>query len=93
MSLQLANLKHQTCVDHLTRLQQLLHLDPSQVTQLVLRLPQLLLYAPAKLDRLFQGLAELAQGQDKARKLVLQSPKVCGALSAGQQCSVCQEEY
>jgi hypothetical protein len=82
LCLQLSNLKHQTCVDHLTHLQQLLQLTPSQATKLVLRLPQLLMYAPAKLDRLFQGLAELVQGQDTAKKLVLQSPKVCGALSA-----------
>jgi hypothetical protein len=77
LCLQLSNLKHQTCVDQLTHLQQLLQLTPSQATQLVLRLPQLLIYAPAKLDRLFQGLAELVQGQDKAKELVLKSPKVC----------------
>lgn len=76
MHVQLSNLKHQTCLDHLSHLQQLLQLTPSQGTQLVQRLPQLLLYAPVKLDKLFGRLAELAGGRDKAQALVLQSPQV-----------------
>jgi hypothetical protein len=74
--LQLASLKHQTCVDHLTHLSQLLLLDTSQTTRLVLRLPQLLVYAPARLDSAFGRLAELAGGTEQARGLVLQSPQV-----------------
>lgn len=63
-------------MDHLTHLTQLLLLDPGQTTRLVLRRPQLLVFAPSKLASAFSSLAELVGGADKARGIVLQSPQV-----------------
>lgn len=82
-ALQLMGLKHQTLVDRLTHLQQLLQLTGPQVTQFVHKHPPLLTYAPAKLSQAYSSLADLLGGQQQARALVLHQPKVCCALLLG----------
>jgi hypothetical protein len=77
---QLSSLKHQTAVDRLAHLQQLLQLDPKEVTCLVLKLPSLLVYAPGKLAGLYKALKQLldcaGQEQQHTRQLVLKWPQV-----------------
>jgi hypothetical protein len=88
-ALQLMSLKHQTLVDRLTHLQQLLQLTAPSVTQLVHRQPSLLTYAPAKLSQAYGSLADLLGGQQQARALVLQQPKVWCAFAAWVPASCC----
>jgi len=76
LCLQVTNLKHQTCLDRISNLQHLLHLTPGEASQLVLRLPQLLLYTPGKLAGLVNGISEVLGGLDKAKALALKEPQV-----------------
>lgn len=75
-TLQVTNLKHQTCLDRISNLQHLLQLTPGEASQMVLRLPQLLLYTHDKLAGLVNGISELLGGLDKAKVLALKEPQV-----------------
>lgn len=75
--MQVGNLQVDTALQRIHSLEAALQLQQGQAKQMVLRLPQLLVYQPAVLQELMQLLVRLlGDNIEAARDIVLQDPKV-----------------